>query len=187
MAATAISLSAGAAHADDLVQKIRATTDTYQRYVDLLDSSSQATRIAALTEMTKSKDTALVDLAIEKGLSSRDDAMLAIAARAAFRQVRSIVARVNAPQPPTAQSQEVVKLCGDGVQYSIDKFNAETGQFEARGQDHVGVGQINGASLSLTIEYGCSLTGVLQPDGTFSGMVSAPYRKGALPAKFAFR
>ena len=148
LAVAAISLSAGTAHADDLVQKIRATTDTYQRYVDLLDSASQATRIAALTEMTKSKDTALVDL---------------------------------------AKSQEVVKLCGDGVQYSIDKFNAETGQFEARGQDHVGVGQINGASLSLTIEYGCSLTGVLQPDGTFSGMVSAPYRKEALSAKFAFR
>ena len=124
--------------------------------------------------MTKSKDSALVDLAIEKGLSSRDDAMQAIAARAAFRQVRSIVARVEAPQPPTAQSQEIVKLCGDGVQYGIDKFNPETGPFEARGQDHVGVGQINGASLSLTIEYGCSLTGSLKPDGTFSGRVMAP-------------
>lgn len=172
---------------DDLLQRISATASDMQRYVDLLRSSSQATRLAALAEMSKSSNPALVDLAIETGLGSDDRAMQAVATRAAFRQVRSIVARIAPQGPPNTQAQEVIKMCGEGVQYTIENYNFETGHFEVSGQDHVGVGNINGGTLSLTIEYGCSLTGVLQSDGSFAGIVSAPYRKGALPAKFAFR
>jgi hypothetical protein len=190
-AGLALALLAGlpceAPASDEVIQRIRNSAGEMQRYLDLLASLSQATRIAAISEMSRSPNPALVDLAIETGLASNDAAMQAIAVRAAFRQVRSIVAKLAPPSPLTPQAQEVLKMCGEGVQYAIEGYNFDTGHFEVRGQDHAGVGQINGSTISLTIEYGCSLTGVLQQDGSFAAMVSAPYRKGALPAKFAFR
>lgn len=171
----------------NLLQRIKASSATLQRYVDLLNSPKQATRLAALTQMSRSKDTALVELAIDSGLASDDPAMQAIALRTAFRQVRSIVAKLRRPKTPDAQALEVLKLCGEAVQYTIEGYDERKGHFEVRGQDQTGVGNINGSTLSLTIDYGCSLTGVLQPNGMFSGLVSAPYRKGTLPARFAFR
>jgi hypothetical protein len=172
---------------DALERSIQAKSGDLQRFIDLLQSPSQATRLAALSELGRHSDPSFVELAITHGLASEDPAQRGVALRAAFRPVRSIVARVIAPSTPSAEASEVLKICGSGVQYIVEGYKYDTGAFEVRGQDHAGVGHVSGSAISLTIEYGCSLTGVLQPDGSFQGMVSAPYRKGALPAVFALR
>ena len=101
-------------------------------------------------------------------------------------QVRSIVSKLDT-RKVTGDAPEVVKACGDAVQYQVEEYSYETGTFQVRGQDHTGVGQVNGTTVSLTIDYGCSWTGVLQPDRTLVGLVSAPYKKGSLPATATFR
>ncbi len=169
----------------DVPSRIRETTVSIQHYLDLLRSPSEATRIAAFTEMAKSRTPALVDLAIETGLSSDDRTLQALALRAGFQQVRSIVAKLTSQSGSAAQA--VIQACGDAVQYQVENYSHETGTFEVRGQDHTGVGQVNGTTVSLTIEYGCSLTGTLQSDRTLSGIISAPYKKGSLPARITFR
>jgi hypothetical protein len=189
-AAVALVLAAGAAaitaaNANDVVRRIEQRAASMDSYLKLLDAPSQATRIAALSEMAGSTDTAMVDLAIETGLKSSDPAMRAIAMRAGFRQVSSLVAKL-APSSGAAAA-EVVKACGDAVQYRIEGYKHDTGKFEAHGQDHAGVGQVNGTTVSITIDYGCSLTAALQPDGTLAGLVSAPYKKGSLPIRATFR
>ena len=171
----------------DVTVRITDTTATIQKHLDLLRSPSKATRVAAFTEMVKSRNPALVDVAIETAMTSDDPTLQALALRAGFLQVRSIVAKLTpAPQSGT-QSQAVIQACGDAVQYQVENYAYETGAFEVRGQDHVGVGQVNGGVVSLTIEYGCSLTATLQSDRTLAGIVSAPYKKGSLPAKMTFR
>lgn len=171
----------------DVTHRIRDTTVIIQKHIDLLRSPERATRVAAFTEMVKSGNPALVDVAIDTALSSDDQTMQALALRAGFLQVRALLAKLTpAPQSGT-QSQAVIQACGDAVQYQVENYSYETGAFEVRGQDHVGVGQVNGRVVSLTIEYGCSLTGTLQADSTLTGIVSAPYKKGSLPAKINFR
>ena len=171
--------------ATDLSTRIAARSATVQRHLDLLASPSQATRSAAFTEMTSSGDPALNDIAVEAALASPDPAMQALGVRAGFKQVRSLVAKLA---PPTgAEGLEVQKACGDAVQYKIENYSFAKGTFEAHGQDHAGVGQVNGTTVSITIDYGCSLTGKLQPDGSLAGLVSAPYKKGSLPMRAVFR
>ena len=171
----------------DVTARIKDTTGTIQKHLDLLRSPNEATRVAAFTEMVKSGNPALVDIAIETAMAANDRTLQALALRAGFLQVRSIVAKLTpAPQSGT-QSQAVIQACGDAVQYQIENYSYETGTFEVRGQDHTGLGQVNGSVVSLTIEYGCSLTGTLQADRTLAGIVSAPYKKGALPARITFR
>lgn len=189
-ALAALSLAAlpvAAQQVADVTARITDTTAIIQKHLDLLRSPSQATRVAAFTEMVKSRNPALVDVAIETAMTSDDRTLEALALRAGFLQVRSIVAKLTpAPQSGT-QSQAVIQACGDAVQYQVENYSYETGAFEVRGQDHVGVGQVNGGVVSLTIEYGCSLTATLQADRTLAGIVSAPYKKGSLPANMTFR
>lgn len=175
---------AGASSADPLAA-IEAKARSVRKYVDLLKSPDQAVRVAAVTEMVASKDVALADLAIETALESPDPAMRAIGLRAGFTQVRSLVAKLSPARSP--EEQAVVKACGDAVQYKIEGYSMAKGTFEASGQDSSGVGQVSGSTVSITIEYGCSLAGKLQPDGTLAGIVSAPYKKGSLPMRAAFR
>jgi hypothetical protein len=170
----------------DLVRRIEASAAGLQRFIALLDSKDQATRLAALAEMSRSGDPALAELAIERGLASADPAMRAVALRLAFRPVRAIVAQVAVPQSPTSDAREVLKLCGS-VNYAIEDYKADGGGFVAKGQDNTGTGQVSGLSIHIANEYGCSLTGTLGNDGVFSGIVSAPYRKGSLPATFRLR
>lgn len=178
---------ASAQQLTDLTPKIRETSAGIERHLRLLKSPEQATRIAAFTEMIRSGTPALIDLAIETALASDDQAMRALGLRAGFLQVRSLVAKLTpSPQSP-AQSQAVIQACGDATQYKVEGYSHEAGTFEVHGQDHTGVGQVSGATVSLTIQYGCSLTASLQPDGSLAGIVSAPYKKGSLPAKISFR
>lgn len=170
----------------ELLRRIEASAAGTQRFIALLDSKDQATRLAALNEMSRSGDPALAELAIERGLASADPAMRAVAMRLAFRPVRAIVVQVAAPQSPTPEAREVLKLCGS-VNYAIEDYKADAGGFVAKGQDNVGAGQVSGVSINITNEYGCSLTGTLGADGVFAGIVSAPYRKGSLPATFRLR
>ena len=121
------------------------------------------------------------------GTRSEDSSLRALALRGAFRQVRSMVAKLEPPVPATVESQAVVQACGNAVQYTIEKYSYETAAFEVRGQDNAGVGNVSGATISLTIEYSCSFSGTLQKDGTVQGIVSAPYKKGALPARMVLR
>jgi hypothetical protein len=179
------SAPATATQATDLKAKISATSSDIGRYLDLLNSANAATRIAAFTEMAKSGNPALVDVAIETALGSDDRTLQALALRAGFLQVRSIVALLKSPSG--TESSAVTEACGDAVQYQVENFSYNTGHFEVRGQHQTGVGQVNGGTVSLTIEYGCSLTGSLSADGSLSGIVSAPYKKGALPARITFR
>lgn len=184
----ACALSLGTASAQslpDVQGKVRAAGEMVQKHLDLLRSPKEATRVAALTEMLASGNTALSDLAIETALASEDRALQAIALRAGFRQVRSLVAKLSDAADPAGRA--VVQACGDAVQYVIESYDARTGAFEVRGQDHSGVGQVSGTSVSLTIEYGCSLAAKLRADGTLIGIVSAPYKKGSLPAEVTFR
>lgn len=171
----------------DLTPKIRETAAKLEQHLRLLKSPDQATRIAAFTEMVQSGNPSLVDLAIEAALNSDDKAMQALGLRAGFRQVRSIVAKLEPAPQASAQSEAVIKACGDATQYKVENYSFETGTFEVHGQDHTGVGQVNGGTVSLTIQYGCSLTGALQTDGSLAGLVSAPYKKGSLAAKINFR
>lgn len=179
--------SAGAQTVADLTPRIRDTAGTIQKKLDLLNAPDQATRVATFHEILRSKNPAMIDVAIEAALASEDRSLQALGVRAGFMQVRSIVAKLDARGSAGSQSHAVVQACGDAVQYMVEGYNYETGTFEVRGQDHVGVGQINGTTVSLTIEYGCSMTGTLQSDRTFSGLVSAPYKKGSLPARATFR
>ncbi len=176
-----------AQNADPLVLKVRAASVELKRYIDLLQSKDQATRLAALAEMGRSADPAIYELAIESGLSSPDRALKALALRLAFARVRSIVARVEVPAQPTKAEQEAMKHCVNGASYLIEGYRPETGHFEARGQGQSGAGSASGTTVSITLEYGCSLAGELQADGTFAGLASAPYQKGAFPARFSLR
>ena len=169
----------------DLGQRIEARATTLRRHLDLLRAPQQATRVAAFAEMVTSGDPALVDVAIDAALSSEDPAMQALGLRAGFRQVQALVAKLAPATTP--EGEAVVKACGDAVQYRIENFAYAKGTFEAHGQDHAGVGQVNGTTVSIAIEYGCSLTAKLQPDGTLAGLVSAPYKKGSQPIRATFR
>lgn len=171
----------------DLTPRIRDTAGTIQKNLDLIHAPDQATRVAAFHEILRSKNPAMIDVAIEAALASDDRSLQALGVRTAFMQVRSIVAKLDSRSNAASQTQAVVQACGDAVQYTVEGYSYETGMFEVRGQDHVGVGQVNGTTVSLTIEYGCSMTGTLQSDRTFVGLVSAPYKKGSLPARATFR
>jgi hypothetical protein len=190
MVAALLASTAGAASAQnvvDLTQRIQDTAGTIQKKLDLLKSPDQTMRVATFHETLRSKNPAMIDVAIEAALASEDRSLQALGVRAAFMQVRSIVAKLDGRGNSSSQTQAVIQACGDAVQYMVEGYSYETGTFEVRGQDHVGVGQINGTTVSLTIEYGCSMTGTLQSDRTFAGLVSAPYKKGSLPARATFR
>lgn len=174
-----------AAEQSDATARIREASAVMQRHIDLLKSPDQATRLAAFSEMATGKSAALRELAIETARASADPAMQALAMRAALQQVRSLVGKVQTSG--TATGQAVVQACGDAVQYAIEGYSYDAGTFQVRGQDNAGVGNVNGKTLSLTIEYGCSLAATLQPDGSLTGIVSAPYKKGSLPVVVTFR
>lgn len=169
----------------DLLKRIETRAATLKRHLDLLRAADQPTRVAAFAELLASNDPALTDIAIDAALTSPDAALQALGLRAGFRQVQALVAKLAPVAGPEADA--VVKACGDAVQYRIEGFSYATGKFEAHGQDHAGVGQVNGTTVSITIDYGCSLTAKLQPDGSLAGLVSAPYKKGSLPIRASFR
>ncbi len=186
LATCILSMTGSAQGAGDLVPRIQASAGEITRLMGLLKSNDPATRVAAFKEIIGANNPALADLAIETALASEDRTLQALGLRGGFRQVRSLVAKLDARQGGAA-SQSVVQACGDAVQYMVEKYSFDSGKFDVRGQDHTGVGQVNGTVVSLTIEYGCSFTGTLQPDGSLLGLVSAPYKKGSLPATATFR
>ncbi len=169
----------------DLSGRIEDRAQTIAGYLDLLKSPDQATRLAAFAEMTRSGDTALADLAVKTGLSSEDATLQAIALRAGFLQVRSLVAKLVPDSAP--HSEAVIKACGNAVSYKIENFSEAKGTFDAHGNDTAGVGQVSGATVSITLEYGCSMTAKLQRDGSLVGLIAAPYKKGTQPMRANFR
>lgn len=171
----------------DLTARIAETSATMRRNLELIGSPDPVTRLAAMHEIARSNNPALVEAAVTGLLRSEDEVLRAFALRVAFRQVRSLVARLEAPVPATPEAQAVVQACGNAVQYVIENYSYENAGFEARGQDHAGVGNVSGNTVSITIDYGCSFSGRLDGDGTLVGLVSAPYKKGALPARMMLR
>ncbi len=171
----------------DVTGRANEAAAALRRNLELLSSRDPAIRLSGLNEIARSKNPALIEAAVSAALNSEDKAVRALGLRIAFSQVRSLVAKLETPVPTTSESQAVVLACGNSVQYAIEKYNYETAGFEVRGQDHVGVGNVSGDTISMTIEYGCSFTAILQPDGSLAGLVSAPYKKGALPARAALR
>lgn len=169
----------------DLLKRIEVRAASLKRQLDLLRANEQPTRIAAFAELLASNDPTMTDVAIDAALTSPDAALQALGLRAGFRQVQALVAKLSPAAGP--EGEAVVKACGDAVQYRIEGFSYTTGKFEAHGQDHAGVGQVNGTTVSIAIEYGCSLTAKLQPDGSLAGLVNAPYKKGSLPIRASFR
>lgn len=171
----------------DLSARVQETSAAMRRTLEHLGSRDPVTRLAAMHEIARSNNPALIDATVSTMIRSDDELLRAFALRIAFRQVRALVARLDPPVPANVESQAVVQACGNAVQYTIEKYSYEKGGFEVRGQDHVGVGNVSGNTVSLTIEYGCSFSGTLDKDGSLVGLVSAPYKKGALPARMMLR
>lgn len=176
---------ATAQSAPDLSGRIDSRSQVVERYLGQLRSPNQATRVAAFAEMTSSGDSILADLALKTALSSEDPALQSMALRAGFRQINALMAKLVPDGSP--QSDAVVKACGNAVSYRIENYSEPKGTFEAHGNDTAGVGQVSGTTVSITLEYGCSLSGKLQRDGSLVGVVSAPYKKGTLPMRINFR
>jgi hypothetical protein len=170
----------------DLTAKIAADAEIIRKHLDLLRSDDVAVRTAAFRALADSGHPVYVDLAIDAAIASGDPVMRALAVRAGFRQVRSLSARLTRPPVETPATEEVAKVCGEAVQYTIEGYDPATGRFEARASGQSGVGNISGATVSITLEYGCSVSGILV-GRRFQGHVTAPYNKGIRAMEMTFR
>lgn len=171
----------------DVTKRIGDTAGVVRRHLDLVAARDPATRLAAFHEMVRSGSPLLAEAAIGAALQSEDATLAALGLRAAMVQVRALVARLETGAAPSAEAQAVIQACGSAANYRVDKYSYDTATFEVRGQDQVGAGNVSGATLTMTLEYGCSFSGRLGRDGVLTGIVSAPYKKGALPARIMLR
>lgn len=139
-----------------LLERIYTRADEIEKLRAALDHPDLSVRLAAFDVMVNSSNPALRELAITTGHTSDDEAIRALAIRAAFAGVQVMEVTLAAPEGASEQEQEKLQSerRKNGGRVSAVEYDPASGKFTG----YFSSGQVSGTVLTFTTT---SCTGTL--------------------------